>query len=167
VRPSSAVELAFLSAEIRIRDLTGSPVGAVPYVDVVALEIGGPGAKRTGGGFIGGGFGVEAAAEGMLVASALNMLTSRTRVDTVVCLRTRTAELFLHCTDETPDALRIRLSQVFNILRAQNEGPVPRDVTQAQDDVVTNLEKLGGMLEKGLLTREEFEVAKRTLLSEP
>jgi hypothetical protein len=76
----------------------------VPYKDVVALEIGGFGARQTGSGFVGGGFGLEGAAEGMLIASALNLLTTRTKVTTVICLQTPSAELFLQHTTETPDA---------------------------------------------------------------
>lgn len=69
---------------------------AVPYVNIVAFEIGGPGARKTGGGFFGGGFGGSGAAEGMLVPAALNMLTTRTKVDTVICVQTPEAELFVH-----------------------------------------------------------------------
>jgi hypothetical protein len=59
----------------------------VPFRDVTAIEVGGTGARRTGGGFAGGGFGPEDAAEGMLVALALNMLSTRTKIDTVTCIQ--------------------------------------------------------------------------------
>jgi hypothetical protein len=55
---------------------------------VTAVEICGPGARRTGGGFIGGGFDLQGAAEAMLIAAALNMLTTRTTINTVICLQT-------------------------------------------------------------------------------
>ena len=100
----------------------GEATAAVPYSEIDALEIGGPGAQRHGGGFMGGGFGIAGAAEGMLVASALNLMTTRTTISTVVCLKTKSAELFLHTSSQTPDALRMRLSPVFTILRQQEGG---------------------------------------------
>ena len=42
------------------------------------LEIGGPGLVKTGGGFVGGGFGARGAIEGMAIAAVLNGLTTRT-----------------------------------------------------------------------------------------
>ena len=162
------VELVFTLGALRLRQ-HGTDDTVVPYADIVAFEIGGPGAKRTGGGFFGGGFGVEGAAEGMLIASALNMLTTRTKVDTVICLRTRTAELFLHTSQEKPDALRMRLSRVFNILRAQSasEATVPNARSQpGEDNVVDRLAKLADMLDKGLITSQEFAALKGKLLSE-
>jgi hypothetical protein len=136
----------------------------VPYVDVEAIEIGGPGATKTGGGFLGGGFGIDGAAEGMLIASALNMLTTRAKVDTVICLRTSSAELFVHHGTETPDALRMRLSQVFNILRAR-AAPLPKSQGPDQDHVVERLAKLADLLDRGVLTQDEFAALKSKLLS--
>jgi hypothetical protein len=162
------VELVFTLDAARLRQ-RGNDDTVVAYADIVAFEIGGPGAKRTGGGFFGGGFGAEGAAEGMLIASALNMLTTRTKVDTVICLRTRTAELFLHTSQETPDALRMRLSQVFNILRAQSasEATARNDRSQSgEQHIVDRLAKLADMLDKGLITREEFGSLKSELLAE-
>ncbi|MGO8905955.1 MAG: SHOCT domain-containing protein [Solirubrobacteraceae bacterium] len=153
---------------VRLRQ-RGTDDTVVPYADIEAFEIGGPGAKQTGGGFFGGGFGLEAAAEGALIATALNMLTKRTTVDTVICLRTRTAELFLHTSAETPDALRMRLSQVFNILRAQStaqQAGSAASTGSGSDDVVDRLAKLADMLDKGLITSDEFATLKSTLLAE-
>lgn len=118
---------------------------------------------------MGGGFGLEGAAEGILLATALNLLTTRTKIDTVICFQTPSAELFLHHKGETPDALRIRLSQVFNILRqernATNTGGLAEKSTR--DDVVARLAKLEEMLSQGLLTRSEFDTLKRAVLNEP
>src|SRR5262249_55220257 len=111
------------------------------------------------------GFGVEGAAEGMLIASALNMLTTRTKVDTVICLQTPDAELFLHHTGETPDQLRMRLSRVFTLLR-QSRAPAG-GASSGGRDVVGELGKLAEMFDKGLLTRDEFEAMKQSLLGEP
>jgi hypothetical protein len=163
------VEVVFSHELIRLRapgDLlihASGRLAELPYADLVAFEIGGPGARQTGGGFIGGGFGLTGAAEGMLIATALNMLTTRTRIDTVICLQTKSAELFLHYGDEAPDALRIRLSEVFNILR-ENVSAGPQQGTSTGEHVVERLAKLADMLDRELLTREEFDRLKAELL---
>ena len=108
----------------RLHLVRGLVIADVPYAEIVALEIGGPAAERRGGGFFAGGSGVTGAAEGMLVAAALNLLapTASTTVSTVVCLMTSSAELFLHTSSETPDDLRMRLSPVFSVLRRAGDG---------------------------------------------
>jgi hypothetical protein len=137
----------------------------IPYGDITAIEIGGRGRQRTGGGFRGGGFGLQGAAEGMLIASALNTLTTRTSVDTVICLRTATAELFLHHTRMTPEQLRIELSAVFTILRSRGSKherePTGGDRPIAAADRVSELARL---LERGLITEDEFLCLKAGLL---
>ena len=135
----------------------------VPYDNVVALEIGGPGAQQAGGGFFGGGVGPQGAVEGIAIASALNLLTTRTKIDTVICLQTSSAELFLHCQHETPDALRIRLSQVFSTLREQTAS-VRSAGDPAGGHAVDRLAKLADLLDKGLISREEFDKLKPELL---
>jgi hypothetical protein len=95
----------------------------------------------------------------MLVSTALNRLTTRTSIDTVICLQTRTAELFVHNGLEAPNAMRMRLSQVFSILRSRE----PRLSTQdkpAADDPIEQLERLGKLREAGILTEEEFQTAR-------
>jgi hypothetical protein len=141
--------------------------GAIPYSEITAFEIGGPGATRQEGGFMGGGFGVQGAAEGMLIATALNMLTTRTRVATVICLQTRTAELFFHNGSEPPDVTRIRLSPVFSVLRQQQSAPATPPILDANTtggSVVDQLAKLAELLDKGLITPEEFATLKSDLL---
>jgi Short C-terminal domain len=161
-------DLAFYADELELRTRGSDPV-VVAYPDIVALEIGGPGATSSGGGFAGGGFGVQGAAEGMLIATALNLLTTRSRVDTVICLQTQSAELFLHTSRTTPDALRMRLSQVFTALRAQAPEPMPTapavQATAPEVDPVERLHRLSELLEKGLISRDEFDRLKADLLS--
>ena len=136
----------------------------VPYHAIVALEIGGPGARTTGGGFIGGGFGPVGAADGMLIGTALNMLTTRTRVDTVICVQTDAAELFLHTGTVAPDPLRMRLSGVFNILRRHQSaggGALPASAGQVED----TLRSLASLQEQGLITEDEYKAKKAEVLS--
>jgi hypothetical protein len=161
VQTAASLTLVFRSDALVL--VCGEPVAEVPYAEIAALEIGGPGAQRRGGGFIGGGFGAAGAAEGMLIGAALNMLTTRTTISTVVCLKTTSAELFLHTSGETPDVLRMRLSPVFTILRQLEAG---HNAAQADGggDAVDRLAKLAELLEKDLITREEFDRLKGNLL---
>ncbi len=162
VQVGESIALVFQADELQL--VRGRPVATVPYREIAALEIGGPGAQRRGGGFFGGGFGIAGAAEGMLVASALNMLTTRTTINTVVCLKTMSAELFLHTSSETPDALRMRLSPVFTILRQLEAQAASGGQAGGSGDPVDRLAKLADLLEKNLITREEFDRPKGDLL---
>lgn len=136
----------------------------VPYAAVLALEIGGPGTSQSGGGFAGGGFGIEGAAGGMLVASALNMLTARTQVDTVICLQTDDAELFLHNGESTPDTLRMQLSVVFNKLRQAGRAREQRASSSPVSSAIDEIAKLGDLLERGLIDENEFSALKAKLI---
>jgi hypothetical protein len=156
--------VVFTQTEMRLVDAELHET-TVPYDEVTAIEIGGPGATRTGGGFFGGGFGLQGAAEGMLVASALNLLTTRTSIDTILCLQTKTAELFLLNHDETPNALRMRLSPVLTILRQREQAraePLPRP--DAPATVVDQLAKLSELLDRGLIDEDEFRKLKGQIL---
>ena len=56
------------------------------YDTFKALEVSGAGAKTSGGGFIGGGFGLGGAIAGMLAASVMNAATTKTEIETDVSL---------------------------------------------------------------------------------
>jgi hypothetical protein len=100
----------------------------------------------------------------MLVASALNMLTTRSQIDTVICLQTRSAEQFFHHDQAAPDALRIRLSPVFTALRQVAATPSNPPAQPNADSVVDRLAKLADLRQQGLLTEAEFAQAKAHLL---
>jgi len=89
----------------------------IHYAEILELLIGGPGAVTTGGSFIGGGFGVAGALEGIAVATVLNLLTTRTRLFTIMQFSTHRGEVFLHYGALEPGALRIALSSVLTRLR--------------------------------------------------
>jgi hypothetical protein len=74
----------------------------------------------------------------MLIASALNMLTTRRRIDTVISLQTSSAELFLHNSQEAPDSMRIRLSPVFNILPQRQVTPSSTQHREARPQTNSN-----------------------------
>jgi hypothetical protein len=143
----------------------------VPYSQVEDVEIGGPGLVKTGGGFVGGGFGVTGAVEGMAIAAVLNSLTTRTSVKTIVRIQGTSCELFLLHARLTPEQLRIAMSRPLGAIRSaratQTAGGTQHEAPAAAPSPVQELTKLADMLEKGLLTREEFDLMKAKLIGPP
>lgn len=86
--PGGAYDVRFLEDRVIVVPCPQAQMLAeIVYTDVEHVEIGGPGLVRTGGGFVGGGFGAAGAIEGMAIASVLNALTTRTSIKTVVRLQ--------------------------------------------------------------------------------
>jgi hypothetical protein len=140
----------------------------VPYSEIEDVEIGGPGLVKTGGGFVGGGFGAKGAIEGMAIAAVLNALTTRTSITTIVRIQATGCELFLLHTRVTPEQLRIELSRPLGAIRSARvtgvAGAVRHQTPVRPAAPVEELAKLAEMLEKGLLTREEFDLMKAKVL---
>lgn len=128
----------------------------IPYLELVDISIGGPGNIVTGGGFIGGGFGVEGAIEGIAVAVILNRLTSRSKIHTFITVLTHVGELHLHYGGMEPSALRIALSEVFTKLRRLDPAWMR-----------TRLERLEVQRSQKLLGDDDFERLKLRLLVPP
>ena len=132
VRAGGAYYLDFDADGVMIHESpTGETTARVAYKDLLALEIGGPGRVTSGGGFAGGGFGLEGAAEGVLAASVLNAVSTRSKTVTTFSLYTRDAEAFFLHDELTPQDLRIRLSEVFVRMRqaasARAASPIAED----------------------------------------
>jgi hypothetical protein len=163
--PGDICELVFTRDALELYGFDGH-AATIGYDEISAIEIGGPGQTQSGGGFIGGGFGVQGAAEGMLIATALNLLTTRTKIDTVICIQTRTAELFLHHGAATPDALRMLLSPIFTRMRQHDTAAraVLADSSGGNANIVDRLQQLADLRASGALSEEEFAAAKAKLL---
>lgn len=149
--PDETVELVFGESSFQIR--AGARVTEeVFYIELVDLEISGPGTVAKGGGFIGGGFGVGGALEGMGTAAILNALTTRFKVHTFLTLVTHVGEVHLHHGGLEPAALRIALSEVFVTLRRMNLGwlEARRALLEGQRSSLTDsqYEKLAARLVK-------------------
>ena len=145
------------------------PVATITYAGVRSLSVGGRGAvtTTTGGGWIGGGFGVEGAVEGVLMATVLNSLTTRstTTVETLVHLNAGSQSLVLLNQQLTPMAVETRLAPVFARLQdAHKAREEPPAVTAATIDPLAQLERLAGLLDRGIVTPEEFAATKAELL---
>ena len=145
--------------------LRGGSMIELAWADVRALEVNGAGQVRQGMRWRGFGFGFQGAAEGALMAAALNSLTSTTSIDTVVRLETTSAEAFFHFDELVPDELRRRLAPAFVRLRqVHGDREATREVSQ--EHWVDKLYKLGDLWDRGLLPKDEFERLKARLLDE-
>lgn len=134
-----------------------------PYSEVLAIEFSGPGRVTKGGAFIGGGFGVKGAAEGMIVASVLNALTTKTSIQTIVRWEAQTLELFFFTSAATPGDLRIKMSPVLGRVKprpnVESTPPLP------EADVVSQLERLASLHQQGIVDDDEFADLKRKIIS--
>lgn len=120
LRVGDEVVLSFRGSAVTVEAAKRRGHGTrIPYDALVELQIAGPGVETSGGGFIGGGFGLEGAATGILAASLLNAMTTRSSVTSIVGLLAPGAEIFVVNDQLTPDHLRLALSPVFAALSGQ------------------------------------------------
>lgn len=162
VNPAERYDVAF-TAESVVFYQRQAAIVTVPTSAIVAADISGRGAVTEGGGFIGGGFGLEGAAVGVGVAAVLNSLTTKTRMETVLRLATTNGEVFLHYGSLPPDRLRIALSSFFGRLTRQLASAASSS-DERSDDFAAQLERLADLRREGLLTEEEFANAKARVL---
>lgn len=171
ITPGERYDVRFFEDRLAVLACRSADVLAeVPYGQVEQVEIGGPGLIRRGGGFVGGGFGVTAI-EGMAIAAVLNGLTTRTSIKTIVRIQGTGCELFLLLTSVTPEQLRIELSRPLGAIRSARAmevaGGIQHGALAVSFSPVEELTKLADMLEKGLLTRDEFDLMKAKLIGRP
>jgi len=132
-----------------------------------AIQIGGAGAFQTGGGFIGGGFGIKGAMEGIAMAGFLNALTTKTKFDCLFRVVYPEIEIYFQILDRTPRQLTIDLTGISHYLENQKKplSAGPRaDLDSPEPHNVDLLIKLAELLDKGLISREEFEAQKQKLI---
>jgi Short C-terminal domain len=165
--PGNACDLRFLrdSAAIYLPGQLSS-IGEIPFTEIENVEIGGPGLVRSGPRWVGGGSGVLGAAEGIAMAALLSALTTRTTITTIMLVQATRAELFLLNKKTSPQAFRIQLSPVLGSIReARTLVPAPAQETAGNLSPVDELAKLASLLDRGLLTRAEFDELKAKLIT--
>lgn len=81
------------------------------------VQIGGVGEYSTGGGWVGGGFGVAGALEGAAFAEIMNLLTTRRHVETLIRLVYGNAEATFAIDNYVPGRLEIELAALLATLR--------------------------------------------------
>ena len=131
------------------------------YADVQAVEVAGPGRVRKWSprheAMLAAAFGVTGAL----------MAYGSTLIKTFVQIQTTDSELFFLHTALTPDDLRIHLSPGIGAVRqtrASATSPADTDREPGSASPVDELSRLAGLLDSGLLTREEFDQLKARLL---
>jgi len=164
--PGQAYDLAWLQETLVVTVVgDGRALFTADYEELVTVDIGGPGLVQKGGGFIGGGFGVEGIAEGMLLASVLNALTTKREIQTLIQINGDDLELFFLYSGAPPDLLRIAMSPVLGALsRARRQVRALPSPTAVQADVASQLERLVALRATGTLTDEEFSAAKAVVV---
>jgi hypothetical protein len=165
------VDLLFGSDDIQVHycPLTSRSrsLAQLSYGAKFTVELSGPGRFTTGGGFVGGGIGMEGAAGGMAIAGILNALTTRTRVESVIAILSADFEGFFLCRDHDLDELRRLLAPVFLRARQISDLPAAADVAQTGAigiGLVALLERLTALHAAGALTDQEFIRAKAQAL---
>jgi hypothetical protein len=132
------------------------------------IQIGGAGAFQTGGGFFGGGFGLKGALEGIAIAKILNTVTTRTKFDCLLRVVYPDIEIYLQILDRTPRQLTIDLTGISHYLENKKElsgNDMKQELNISENQNIDRLLKLADLLEKGLISREEFESQKEKLIS--
>jgi hypothetical protein len=115
VKRLEVFDLLFKQAELRLNDPLSDWHVDIPYTDVTGITVEGQIHKVSpshGRGY--NNYLIDAAVIAAVSAVKPNWVTS---IWTVISLKTSTAELSVRVREETPDALRERLSPVFAIMR--------------------------------------------------
>lgn len=155
IAAGDAVTIIFRDSDALIKLADGSSF-IVPNVEISSVDISGPGAISTGGGFVGGGFGAAGAIEGIAVATVLNALTTKSKIHTFISITTNIGEIHFHYGGMEPNALRIALAPLFAALRMLN--PVWRE--QRLD--ILRLAQTKGLLSDSEFTRLSLRLDKYT-----
>jgi hypothetical protein len=144
--------------ELRSRQILNIPLSDIAHLVVEDRKS----AKRAAApSYIGGGFGIQGAAEGMLLASGLRAMSGAfTRRGTIIGVET--ARGFLIADHLGSDAWEIR-GAITEILAAERNSAssLPQDATW-----LDQLERVAKLRADGLLSELEFEQAKSRLLRE-
>jgi len=145
---SSGFELASEDEEVAFR-----------YGEIRTLSIEGPGRVSTSLGLMGGGFGLEGALKGMLMSTAINILTTRTTTETHLRIMTDSCEVLLVNPVFDTGELRRILSPMF----VKYESVATQPAADAPP-IVEGLSRLAELHSAGVLTDAEFQMLKAQLL---
>lgn len=157
-------ELRFLEDRLSVFRHRGLEAEAeFGYADVQAVEVAGPGRVQK---WSQGQQAMLAAAFGYTGAL---VAYGSTRIKTFVQIQTADSELFFLHTALPPEDLRVHLSRGIGAVRqarAAATSPADSERQPGPASPTDDLSKLAGLLDSGLLTREEFDQLKARLLTE-
>ena len=126
------------------------------------FEIDGPGKVSSGGGFMGGGFGVVGAIQGMLMASVLNAVTTGTTITTNIKIVIKDFEFLLINKELNPDQVKSVMSPVLETMRLNQSRTSKLDTSVKS--LSLELKELAELHRDGVLNEVEFQLAKAKLL---
>ena len=153
-----AYYIACTKDEFLITQALGEHEANLPMASFIAAEVSGPGTQITNAGMVGGGFGVQGAVTGIVIASLINSATTRKSTNTFLRIVTTTGEAIFHFNDIEPDELRLVLSPLFVSIEKNRLGHTP------VQSLTSELEKLNQLKIQGVITESEFETAKAKIL---
>jgi hypothetical protein len=178
-------DVRFLSNGLKVcARYTADAILEIPYSDVETVDVSGSGSSRSGsdlflmilvlsllGALVGHLFlRLPGFFFGALIFGVIGAMVGSawTKIETIVRIRVRDAELYFLHSAKRPDALRIELSETLRAMDSAHtdsgDQEEPADVTTRS--ITDQLGRLGLLLQQGLLTRDEFEHLKANLLAE-
>ena len=128
---------------------------------ITAVEVAGPGTVQNGGGFSGGGFGVEGFVKGAALATVLNLLTTYKSTKTIVRLMYQESEIIFLSSEIDLEEMRIQLSPLFVACSRRSNNSKRM---QNNEDVGKSIQSLVELRNAGELTETEFSLAKARIL---
>ena len=184
LKAKSAYDLRFMDDKLAVLDV-GTPqiVGDLPYRDFTNIQIGGPGETQSTNPFVDPagkiiGTAIRATQVGIsdsflnvadsLISAGLKAAGTRSTIKTILAVRTTDSELFFLYTATEPGQLRIDLSPVLGRIREVLASVRVARQPETSSDAASIIEQLGNaakLLDRGLITHEEFNRLKSRLLS--
>lgn len=169
------VEVIFDADNVNI--LVGDELRAhtLDYASITSLQVAGRGEviTKTGGGWVGGGFGLKGAIKGAFMADMLNALTTvkHRHVETIVHLGWTSGNLAFMNTQFLPERVAQILEPVTDHLRDQATEPEAssapaRAINQPSANFAVRIQRLQELRDKGLISEEEFTSQRARILSE-
>ena len=116
--------------------ILGSGLTCLSWDAIAGLQIGGIGQFQTGGGFIGGGFGISGALKGIALASVMNSVTTRTHIDCLLRIVMPESEITI-APQMTPQGVELNLSAAISYLRKKS-GEKSNESTLGVHTLVSN-----------------------------
>ena len=155
----SKVRVSFSGEALLLEDFQSTRF-ELPFKSLADVQIRGFTSKSSFGLF-GGGFGLKGAAEGIAIAAIVNRLTAKSKTWVVVSVASDLGRVVLLILDvqEIPvkNFFRHAQDRSLQLSRRPDDGD--------KDGLVTSLERVADLYERGLLTDEEFLSMKKGLLN--
>lgn len=181
-------DLRFLDDHVMVSPaFSAASIVEIPYGDVDNVEADGPGrvgmSNATlallilGLAFLGAVLGyylVIPRIVGLLFGAVLLGLigallgVGQNRIETIIRVRSSDADMYFTCNDKLPHAVRIELAAPLAAIdkaRTAREGGLDQQAELASRSIPDQLAKLASLLDRGLISREEFDQLKARLVA--